>query len=328
MTTTSVGEGEFGYRMDPGWGDIPEDWSIGDVASVAVDRADRVYVFNRGEHPMVVFDRNGRVLRTWGEGVFARPHGLHIGPDDALYCTDDGDHTVRRCTPEGRVELTLGLAGKPAEYMSGLPFHRCTHTALSPAGDLYVADGYGNARVHKYSPDGRLLRSWGAPGIGPGEFNVVHNICADRDGWVYVADRENHRIQVFDGDGNYETEWHHVHRPCALCMSDGPSPRFFVGEIGPTMAVNRRAPNLGPRLSVLDREGRLLARIGAPGAGTGPGQFVAPHGLALDSRGDLYVAEVATTTWPQLFPDDPPPRGLRGLKKLVRETSSPTPSER
>jgi len=328
MTSTIVGEGGFSYRMAPDWGDIPDDWSIGDVAAVAVDRADRVYVFNRGEHPMVVLDRDGRVLRTWGEGVFVRPHGLHIGPDDMLYCTDDGDHTVRRCTPEGRVELMLGLAGRPAPYMSGLPFHRCTHTALSPDGDIYVADGYGNARVHKYAPDGRLLRSWGTPGIGPGEFNIVHNICADRDGWVYVADRENHRIQVFDRDGNFEAEWHHVHRPCALCMSDDASPRFFVGEIGPTMPVNRGVQNLGPRLSVLDREGKLLARIGAPGAGTGPGQFVAPHGLALDSRGDLYVAEVATTSWPQLFPDRPPPRGLRGLKKLVLETPRPAQSER
>ncbi len=311
-----VGEGPFRYRMDAAWGDIPDEWDIGDVAAVAVDRNDFVYVFNRGPHPMVVLDREGRFLRSWGEGVFKRPHGLHLGADDRLYCTDDGDHTVRKCTLEGKVELELGLAGEPAPYMSGDPFHRCTHTALSPTGEIYVADGYGNARVHKYAPDGRLLFSWGTPGIGPGEFNIVHNVCADRDGWVYVADRENHRIQVFDGNGRYEAEWAHVHRPCALCMMGGASSTFLVGEIGPTLPVSRRVPNLGPRLSVLDAHGTLLGRIGTQGAGVGPGQFVAPHGLAVDSRGDVYVAEVATTTWPQLYPDEPMPTGLRGLKKL------------
>ena len=121
-----VGEGAFRYRMDPSWGEIPDEWEIGDVAAVAVDRSDRVYVFNRGAHPMIVLDRDGRFLRSWGEGVFRRPHGLHLGPDDALYCTDDGDHTVRRCTLDGKVELELGLPGKPAPYMSGEPFPRCT----------------------------------------------------------------------------------------------------------------------------------------------------------------------------------------------------------
>jgi len=103
---------------------------------------------------------------------------------------------------EGKVLMTLGMPGKPAPYMSGEPFHRCTHTALSPTGDLYVSDGYGNSRVHKYSPDGKLLMSWGGPGTDPGEFNIAHNITCDADGWVYVADRENHRVQVFDGNGS------------------------------------------------------------------------------------------------------------------------------
>src|SRR5499425_500639 len=97
--------------------------------------------------------------------------------------------------------------GKPTPYMSGEPFHRCTHTALSPQGDLYVSDGYGNSRVHKFAPNGTLLFSWGEPGTDPGQFNIAHNICCDADGWVYVADRENHRVQVFDGNGKFETQW-------------------------------------------------------------------------------------------------------------------------
>jgi hypothetical protein len=110
-----------------------------------------------------------------------------MGPDDAIYLTDDGGHFVRKCSLDGKVLLEIGIPGKPAPYMSGEPFHRCTHTALSPKGEIYVSDGYGNAKVHKYSPDGRLLMSWGEPGTNPGEFNIVHNICTDADGWVYVA---------------------------------------------------------------------------------------------------------------------------------------------
>jgi streptogramin lyase len=183
--TTTLGQGRFRYEVAGDWGKLPDGWELKDVAAIAVDKQDRVYVFNRGAHPMVVFDREGKFLRSWGEGVFTRAHGVHIGPDENLYCTDDGDHTVRKCTLEGKILLTIGIPGKPAPYMSGEPFHRCTHTALSPRGDIYVSDGYGNARVHKYSPDGKLLLTWGEPGCDPGQFNIPHNICADMDGWVY-----------------------------------------------------------------------------------------------------------------------------------------------
>ena len=138
------------------------------------------------------------------------------------------------------------MPGEPKPYMSGEPFHRCTHTALSPKGEIYVSDGYGNAKVHKYSPDGKLLMSWGEPGTGEGEFNIVHNICTDADGWVYVADRENHRVQVFDGNGKYETQWNNLHRPCGLYMDYTRHPVAYIGELGPVQPVNRNSPNLGP----------------------------------------------------------------------------------
>src|SRR5207248_1172434 len=121
-------------------------------------------------------------------GQYPRAHGIHVTPDDTMFLTDDGRHFVRKVTLEGKVLLELGVPGKPAPFMSGDPFHRCTHTALSPQGEIYVSDGYGNSRVHKYTPDGKLLLSWGEPGTGEGEFNIVHNICCDADGWVYVAD--------------------------------------------------------------------------------------------------------------------------------------------
>ncbi|HEX2338597.1 MAG TPA: hypothetical protein VHI72_19230, partial [Hyphomicrobiaceae bacterium] len=155
-----LGSGEHRYRVVEDWAKLPDGWSFKDVAAVAVDSKDQVYVFNRGEHPMLVFDRDGNFLRSWGEGVFQRAHGLDIDKNDVLYCTDDGDHSVRRCTTAGKIDLTIGIPGKPAAFMSGEPFHRCTHTALSPKGEIYVSDGYGNARVHKFSPAGRLLMSW------------------------------------------------------------------------------------------------------------------------------------------------------------------------
>ncbi len=291
----TVGQGDLRYRFVEGWGKLPDGWLFGEVAAVAVDRKDRVYAFSRGEHPMIVFDREGNFLRSWGEGLFRNAHGLHMGADDTLWCTDDGDHTVRRMTLEGKLLLEIGVPGKPAPKMSGLPFHRCTHTALSPEGDIYVTDGYGNARVHKYSPDGKLLSSWGEPGTGPGQFNIVHNVVCDRAGWLYVADRENHRVQVFDRHGKYQTQWGHLHRPCGLCQQAGDDERFYIGELGPGEEFsNRDWPGLGPRLSVVDKQGRLLSRIGDV-TPSSPSRFLAPHGLAVDSAGAIYVGEVSRT---------------------------------
>jgi DNA-binding beta-propeller fold protein YncE len=304
-----LGAGEHRYRVVDNFAKLPDGWMLTDVASVAVDSKDRIYVFNRGVHPMVVLDREGNFLRSFGEGLFSRAHGLHIDADDNLYCTDDGDHTVRKCTTDGKVLLTIGVPEKPAPFMSGEPFHRCTHTALSPKGEIYVSDGYGNARVHKFTPDGQLIKSWGEPGTDPGQFNIVHNIATDPDGWVYVADRENHRVQVFDGNGKYETQWNNLHRPCALCCCGGREPTFVIGE-------------LGPRLSIVDAQGKRIARLGGEeGPGIESGKFLAPHGIALDSRGDIYVGEVGVTDWKTSFPDDEMPamvRATRCLQKLER----------
>ena len=315
----TFGSGEYVYRAVEGWAKWPEDWNLHDVAAVGIDRNDNVYAFHRGDHPMVVFDRDGNVLRTWGEGTYKRPHGVHLAPDDTIYLTDDTDQTVRRCTLEGKVLLTIGIPGKPAPFMSNEPFRQCTHTALSPKGEIYVSDGYGNACVHKYTPEGKRLSTWGTPGAGPGEFNLPHNIACDADGWVYVADRENHRVQVFDGNGKFETQWHDLHRPSGLYMPPGKCPVCYIGEIGPYYPHNRGTPNLGPRVTILSNEGKVISRIErTPSGGTGPGQFISPHGLAVDSHGDLYVGEVAYTAWTSLFPDQPKPRRIRSLQKYER----------
>jgi DNA-binding beta-propeller fold protein YncE len=301
-----MGNRQLIYEVAEGWGKLPEGWSYREVAAVGVDRQDQVYLFSRGDHPIIVYDRDGNFLRSWGEGVFTRAHGLTMGSDDSIYCTDDGDHTVRKCTLDGKILLQLGIPGKPAPYQSGEPFNRCTHVALSPKNEIYVSDGYGNSRVHKYSP-----------GTDPGQFNIVHNICTDDAGYVYVADRENHRIQVFDSNGKYETQWNNMHRPCALYMDRGPSPLCYIGELGPGLATNKNIPNVGHRLIILTAEGKVLARLGDRYAGEDPGQFIAPHGIAVDSHGDIYVGEVSWTIAGQHLS---PPKELRSLQKLIKRS--------
>jgi DNA-binding beta-propeller fold protein YncE len=312
----ALGTESFTYQVVEHWAQLPDGWSFKEVGGVGVDTQDNVYVFNRGAHPMMVFDRSGKFLRSWGEGIFPRAHGITMGPDDTMFLSDDGDHTVRKCGLDGKVLFTLGTSGKPAPFMSGDPFNRCTHVAIDPRnGDFYVSDGYGNARVHKYTPDGKLLFSWGESGTDPGEFNIVHNIATDKDGWVYVADRENHRIQVFDPNGKFETQWVNMARPCGLYI-DQSSELAYIGELGAAIGANAEGRKLGPRVSIYNTQGQLLARLGDEGEGETPGRFIAPHGVCIDSRGDIYVGEVS---WTHTGSRLNPPRELRSLQKLARQ---------
>ena len=311
-----LGAEQYTYEIAEGWGNLPDGWKFKEVAAVGVDANDNVYAFNRGEHPMIVFDKNGNFLRSWGEGIFPRAHGITMNPDDTMFCTDDGDHTVRKCTLDGKVLFTLGISGQPAPFMSGDPFNRCTHVAVDPRnGDFYVTDGYGNARVHKYSPDGNHLFSWGESGTGPGEFNIAHNVCTDRDGWVYVADRENHRVQIFDSNGKFETQWTNMARPCGLYINQETG-LVYVGELGAAIGANLAATGLGPRISIYDTSGNVIARLGNQGEGFETGKFVAPHGVCIDSRADIYVGEVS---WTHTRSYSNPPDDPRTLQKLVKK---------
>jgi DNA-binding beta-propeller fold protein YncE len=305
----STRTGALTYRVIPGWEQLPPGYSHPDVAAVAVDSKNRVYLFCRAEHPVLVYEQDGSFVGSWGEGMFTmRTHGITIGPDDSVYCTDDAGHSVRKFTPDGKLLLTLGEnAGKPSDSgydgsnlttitRGAPPFNRPTNLAVAPNGDLYVSDGYGNARVHRFSATGELLTSWGEPGTGHGQFMLPHGIAIDATGNVLVCDRESDRIQVFTADGRFVREITDIQRPTQIVLADG---RIYVSELG--WRAGQRSFRNGPiatdmpaRVSILDANGRVMTRLGGPDP-CAPGSFCAPHGIAVDANGDLYVAEVVWT---------------------------------
>jgi len=314
MTTAVVlGKGAISYEPVDGWAKLPPGWTFKECADVAVDSRDRVYVFSRGEHPVTIFDREGKFLSSWGEGTFTIPHGITIAPDEAIYLADQGDHTIRRYTLEGKLLMTLGVPHKPPARWAGKPFNEPTHVAISKrTGHLYISDGYGNSRIHKYTPDGRYIKSWGTSGIDPGEFVIPHALLVDGDDNVIVADRENHRIQIFDTEGKLQHMWSNIWKPAGICL--GPDGNLYIAELGGE-SYYADAPNVGNRVSVYTSEGKLLARLGMPTQGEGPGQFLAPHGIAVDSRRDIYVAEVSWTMVARLKQD---PKEMRSFQKLAK----------
>ncbi|MCZ6477635.1 MAG: hypothetical protein O6851_04890, partial [Gemmatimonadetes bacterium] len=196
----AFGSGEYTYELAEGWGDLPEGYEFNQVAGVAVDRDDQVYLFNRSSHQLMIFDREGSFVRAWDE-KFTNPHGIHIGADGNVYLADRNAHVILKYSPEGRLLLTLGTKDHPSDtgaierFMvekAGEPFNLPTGIAVNEDGDIFVTDGYGNCRVHKYSADGALLVSWGSPGKNnPSDFHLPHGVGIDNEGRVLVCDREN-----------------------------------------------------------------------------------------------------------------------------------------
>jgi DNA-binding beta-propeller fold protein YncE len=335
MTDQNALSSRFQYDVVEGWEQLPSGWTHADVCDVDVDDEDRVYVLNRGEHPVIVYERDGSFVRSFGEGTFASPHGITLGPDGHAWCVDNADHTVRKFTLDGELVATLGTAGQPSDtgydgdYMSvthsGPPFHRPTKVCVLASGAFYVTDGYGNARVHRFSPEGDLEFSWGEPGEGPGQFRIPHGVTATPDEQrLLVSDRENDRIQIFDIDGNYVEEWTDVARPNGVAIA--PDGFVFVAELG---EVAGRYPTMPPappdaphsRCSVFDPDGTLVARWGTPDT-CAPGSFFAAHGICLDSHGDVYVAEV---TWSAGGKHGVVPQSCHTLQKLTPTDRAPAP---
>lgn len=276
-----VGTGAYVYEVVRPWGRLPDGWTFGVISHVAVDSKDRVYVYQRKDPPMVVFDREGNFQTAWGEGRLRDAHGIYIGPDDQIYVCNRDEHEVLKLTPDGRVTLALGRRGRPALQA---PFNHPADVAVAPNGDIYVADGYGNSAIHRFSPEGQHLGSWGAPGSGRGQFTTPHGIWVDGEARVLVADRENNRVQLFSPEGDFYGEWADLYHPMDIWVDPG-------GTVYVTDQI--------PRITMYAPDGRLLAR-GRP-------VLNGAHGVWGDSRGNLYLAEV----------------GINRVTKLVRRAGGP-----
>jgi DNA-binding beta-propeller fold protein YncE len=273
-----VGTGDFVYDVVRPWGELPAGWSLGIVSHVATDSKDRVYFYQRKDPPVLVFDREGHFITAWGSQRLRDAHGIFVGPDDHVYVCNRDEHEVLELTPEGRIVLVLGQRGRPALQA---PFNHPADVAVSASGEIYVADGYGNSAVHRFSREGRHLGSWGAPGAERGQFTTPHGIWVDARDRVLVADRENNRVQLFSPDGDFYGEWRDLYHPMDIYV-DGAGTVYVTDQI--------------PRITMYSPDGRLLAR-GRPVAN-------GAHGVWGDSRGNLYLAEV----------------GLQQVTKLARRS--------
>lgn len=308
------------FELVPDWERCPQGDAFAheDVAAVACDAHDRVYLHTRHGDRISVYQEDGHFVGAWGDGLFRNAHGISIA-GDWIYATDNGDSVVRKFDLEGNLALTLGRPGvasdtgydnprgpfrvhhNEAVVRSAGPFNGCCNTAISRNGDIFVADGYGNARIHHFSPEGRLLNSWGEVGTGPGQFHLPHGIALDNDENVIVCDRENDRLQFFDRAGRFLYQWTDVRRPTHAVVDAAGI--IYVTELwrplepGQGSFVHGYADHdLPGRVTVFRHDGRILARFGDSAAQrAAPGNFIAPHGIALDSRGSLYVSEVSGT---------------------------------
>ena len=274
--------GDFRFDVDDRWGRLPNGMGAGVVTGVVVDSQDRVYVCQQQQDPPVlVLDRDGNFLSSWGTGYVVEPHTMYIGPDDVIYLADRGAHVAMKLSVSGEILLEVGNRGQPSDtgcfedegivLRAGGPFNRPTRFSPSPSGDLYASDGYRNCRVHRFAADGQFIASWGRPGgDGPGAFYSPHCLWVAQDGLVYVCDRNNNRIQVFDPQGEFVTQWTNVQLPTDIHIgSDG---LFYLAERESGEATESL-------LTVRDGNGNVLASWMTPRS----------HQVWPDAHGDIYL---------------------------------------
>ena len=269
----TIGMGEYRYEYRPDWAQLPRGMEFQAPSAVAVDSHDRLYVFQRCDPPVLVFDREGNLVSQWPrkDGVPADAHLISVGPDDGVYLADRDAHQILKYTPEGEVVMSLGARDR-AELQAPFnhPADMCVAPAGSPqAGEIYVADGYGNSSVHRFTAAGVYISSFGSPGSDAGQFRVPHSIRVSADGRVYVADRENNRVQIFTPDGEFIEEWIDFKKPMGVHIDSN-------GIVYVTDQV--------PRISILTLNGELLARGRT---------FEQAHNVYTDSAGNIYAADVA-----------------------------------
>jgi sugar lactone lactonase YvrE len=261
-------------KADPNWPTLPAGWTFEETPGVAVDKREHVFVFHRGPHSIIEFDKDGTLVRTWGDGVFVRPHALKFDPEGNLWAADDQGHIVVKMDDKGRVRMVLGRKNTKGETND--LFNRPTDIGFGLNGDVYITDGYGNSRVVQYTRDGRFVRTWGKKGTGEGEFDLPHGIAVDKRGRVYVGDRENRRMQVFDANGKFITQWKHVGSPWGVVITA--DDQLFLCD------------GYNNRILKTDLDGKVLGMLGGPGKL--PGLLDYSHHLAVGPSGSVYVAEI------------------------------------
>jgi hypothetical protein len=283
------------YKVDPSWPQRPEGFHWAAVSGVAVDGKDRVYVFTRANPPVQVYAADGKFLSAWGQETIGSAHHIKIDPEGHVWVADIGHHTVQKYTPEGKLLLTLGTkdqAGRDRTHLN-MP----TDMAITAAGDIFVADGYGNARVVHFNRDGQYVKEWGELGSKPGQFSIPHAIAVDGKGSLYVADRNNARVQVFDQGGKLLDIWNHIIVPWGFCVT--PNDEIWVCGSSP-MQWRKTDGALGcpPKDQVFMKftpAGKLLQLWTVPKGFDGlerPGEVNWVHAIATDSRGNLYVGDI------------------------------------
>ncbi|MFC5064811.1 hypothetical protein [Actinomycetospora atypica] len=314
--------GAVTYHETADWLRLPDGPTFsGAASSVTIGADERIYVFNRGPQRIVVLEADGTYAGGWGDAAdYARPHGISTCADGDLLLVDVGAHVIDKVHPDGRRVLRLGTPGHRTAAYSGEPFNQPTDAVEHPATrEIFVADGYGNARIHRYDPDGRLISSWGKPGSGPGRLSNPHGLCLLDDDHLAVCDRENHRLQIFDLDGGL-VESRHQHRPAAVRRIGD---LLYIAELGPPAYMHGSIPDMGSCVTVTTLDGTAVDRLGAHRPGLGVGAFLSPHGMAVSATGAVYVAEVNAVYLETLGLPVPPLDDLPSLRRWA-----PTEGER
>jgi len=266
----------LGYRVMIDWPKLPDNWRLGQVAGVAVDKRGRYYIYHRGNEapPLICFDREGEYLHSWGEDAYVRPHMVKCDNDDNVWLIDDNGHVLHLYSPEGELLTSLGTKGVPGE--DGSHFDKPTDIAFGLDGGFYVSDGYGNKRVSRFDEALGFLGQWGSEGVGEDQFVLPHAVTTDDEGLVYVADRNRWRVQIFSPEGVFLRQWTHVGKPFGIvCASDG---YLYVCD------------GTNARVTKVDRSGRVVGFFGVPGGDAG--QVSTAHDISVAPNGDILLAHL------------------------------------
>lgn len=276
VAAESPAASSFDYEPVAGWAKLPDGVEFVGVNGIDVDSRGRVYAAGGAENPILVFAPDGKFLNAWGKDIIGEKHGVRIF-NDKVYVADTKYHQIYEFDLDGKLLRSFGTRGKAG--LGQNEFNMPTDIAFAPDGDIFITDGYGNRRVVRLAPDGSFRLTWGSEGSEPGQFNNPHNVVIDKAGLIYIADRENDRVQIFTPEGKFLRQWTDVGKPFGLLLVDNS-----------TMLISDGNPDGPQRILALDLDGKLLGAFGS--TGKEPGQFDVPHSVAIDAEHNIYVAEV------------------------------------